>query len=553
MRASSKRRRGLRWFLPGFLLLAYLAQCAWFIRTQSVTFDEPVDIAGGLDAWRNNRFEQWNDHTPLARLWCTLPLLAEQWQIDVERLPEAWRATRMEPAPEPLAQRARSMNLILGLILGCVLWTTARRLFSEGAANLALGLFCFSPSMIAHFSVATTDGVAALLIFAAAAQLVKWRKNPSALHTAHLGLLLGLMLLAKFSAPVMFVVAIGWMLVLKQEGVVANPRRWNWGKMFAAAVVAVLVVWAGYFFHVSRLTQRNGQLITTFPNRPDITYTGVRSRLNFSVLVPAGEYLEGFRTVVRHNRHGMPAFFLGKLTQAGGWKSYYPVVILLKWPTVVLILCLAGLALAGSRRLRVSNDLVPNDLLLNDLWIISSFPALYLLLAVFSRFDLGERHILAVYPFALLFAGAVWERAREKRAAMVLLVLLVAVNAADALRYAPGYLSYFNIFVRPAESYRLLTDSNLDWGQGLLAVRQYERDHPAEQIWLAYFGSVDPAVYGIKAHPLGENERVTGTVIVSATSLSGQFLKDPGGYRWLLRYGPPEMLDHSLYVFRVSN
>ena len=46
----------------------------------------------------------------------------------------------------------------------------------------------------------------------------------------------------------------------------------------------------------------------------------------------------------------------------------------------------------------------------------------------------------------------------------------------------------------PAESYRLLTDSNLDWGQGLLALRDYQRNHPGEPIALSYFGSVDPAI-----------------------------------------------------------
>jgi hypothetical protein len=51
---------------------------------------------------------------------------------------------------------------------------------------------------------------------------------------------------------------------------------------------------------------------------------------------------------------------------------------------------------------------------------------------------------------------------------------------ADALGYAPGYLSYFNAFVRPAESYPSLTDSNLDWGLSLLALRQYQGDHPNE-------------------------------------------------------------------------
>jgi len=248
-----------------------------------------------------------------------------------------------------------------------------------------------------------------------------------------------------------------------------------------------------------------------------------------------------FRELIRHNRHGQAAFFLGTVSSQGGWKLYYPVVILLKWTTVVLGLSLLGLALALRKKLRIPSDL----------WIMSSFPAIYLTLAIFAHFNIGERHVLPLYPFALLFAGAAWEWARQIRGGVLVLILLAALNAADAMRYAPGYLSYFNPFVPPAESYRLLTDSNLDWGQGLLALRRYQREHTQEQISLSYFGSVDPRIYGIQAHPLEEGERVRGTVVVSATNLSGQFLDNPESYRWLLQDERTKILDHSLYVFQV--
>ena len=45
-----------------------------------------------------------------------------------------------------------------------------------------------------------------------------------------------------------------------------TPARWNWGKTAAALLLALFVVWAGYFFHVSRLTVRDGTLTATFPN-----------------------------------------------------------------------------------------------------------------------------------------------------------------------------------------------------------------------------------------------------------------------------------------------
>src|SRR4029077_16712586 len=109
----------------------------------------------------------------------------------------------------------------------------------------------------------------------------------------------------------------------------------------------------------------------------------------------------------------------------------------------------------------------------------------------------------------------------------LLFLIALAIHAGDVLRYAPDYLSYFNLFVSPASSYKLLSDSNVDWGEGLVALRHYEQAHPSVPIHLAYFGSVAPAIYGIRAIPLMPTERVSGTVVISATYLSGQSLPDP--------------------------
>ena len=202
------------WLFPALLALIYVAQCAWFIRTQSLTYDEPVHIAEGLNAWRYGRFEQYNDHPPLARLWCTLPLLDQKWQVDIEQLPDAFRVTRIAPDPLALAWRARAMNVLFGLLLAWLVWRAADQLFSRTAANFALALFAFSPSLIAHFSIAATDGAATLFIFATAWALVRWREQPTWRRTAGLGLLFGLLLLAKFSTAPMFVLGLLWILLL---------------------------------------------------------------------------------------------------------------------------------------------------------------------------------------------------------------------------------------------------------------------------------------------------------------------------------------------------
>ncbi len=184
-----------------------------------------------------------------------------------------------------------------------------------------------------------------------------------------------------------------------------------------------------------------------------------------------------------------------------------------------------------------------------DLLTMCLFALVVLAFALRSRFDIGERHILPLYPFALLVAAGIWEHARKHRATIAIVFLALCLNAADTLRYAPDYLSYFNIFVNPSRSWRLLTDSNLDWGQGLIALRHYQGQHPNQELHLAYFGSVDPALYGIRATPLPPNQVVSGTVVAGATCLSGQVLEDSNSYRWLWTYPPTQVLDHAMWVF----
>lgn len=534
------RRRSLspRTAIPFVLLSVFAMQSLWFIQTQSLTYDEPAHIIAGIDSWRHGRFEHWNDHPPLGRLWLTLPLARADSEFAWQQLPTGYRVMAMQPGPEEIALRTRPMNMLLGIALGVALWFAARRLFSEGAANVTLALFVFTPSLIAHFSVATTDGIGTLFIFLTAFQLVRWRHRPNWLNTVLLGLVVGGLLLAKFYAPPLVLLALALMLALKPEGISRRPSQWNWKPTLAALALALVTLWAGYFFHVSHLTIGDGKVIATFPNRGEKTWA-TKANPHLSVVVPAGEFFEGLREVAMSNKHGRPAWFLGKIYPTGGIKLYYPAAIVLKWPTVLLALFLASLLMGVRQTCRNPSDLLA----------MSAFGLVFLFFAIQSKYDIGERHILPLYPFALLIAGAIWEHLKARRPAMILLLVLLGLNAADALRCAPDYLTYFNVLVKPTNSWHYLTDSNLDWGQGLIVLREYEQKHPNENLRLAYFGSVNPPLYRVRALPLAPEERVPGKIVVGASVLSGQVLSDPNGYRWLLPYPPQQMIDRSMFVY----
>jgi hypothetical protein len=67
---------------------------------------------------------------------------------------------------------------------------------------------------------------------------------------------------------------------------------------------------------------------------------------------------------------------------------------------------------------------------------------------------------------------------------------------------APWYLSFFNWpSGGPGRGDRLLNDSNEDWGQGLIALKEELARRHIARVHLAYHGTTDPAMYGIESVP----------------------------------------------------
>jgi dolichyl-phosphate-mannose-protein mannosyltransferase len=535
---SDSLRRPVSAAVPILLGAIYVAQCLWFVGTQSLTYDEPTHLLAGTEIWRHGRFARWNDQPPLGRLLLSAPLLFGSWTLEprTQSLDGDYWTFAIRPSPEQIAWRTRPVNIALGLALAALLWVTARRVFSEAGATFALGLFAFSPALIAHFSLATVDGILTLSVFAVAAALVAWRRHPSWPATVRLGLAIGAALISKFSAVPMAALAFGIMTM--SSGIVERTNRLR--KVGAAIGVAALVVWAAYLFHVGPVTFRSGDLSGPYA-RGGRVLVPLSRPFDVTLPLPAPEAVSAFGGVMQHMARGQPSFFLGEISKSGGWPTYFPVVAALKWPPLVWAIAISSAALVIRRAVPAPADLT----------VIVIFPAVFFGLALLSHSDLGDRYILPVYPFLLLVCAAL-PGAMGPRAIAIVPIALVAAQALDAVRYAPDYLSYFTPLVNSSASHRLLTDSNLDWGQGLLALRRYEREHPGERLSLAYFGGVDPSDYGIHAWPLAEGARPAGTVVVSATHLSGQYLHDPGAYHWLLEHPRTAILNHSLHVFRVG-
>src|SRR5262249_14377455 len=117
--------------------------------------------------------------------------------------------------------------------------------------------------------------------------------------------------------------------------------------------------------------------------------------------------------------------------------------------------------------------------------------AVYGLSALSSNINIGNRHILPLYPFLIVTASKmarVFDSVQLRRPnwLAVACALLIAWNVVELARVYPYDLAYFNqIAGGPAGGYKWLVDSNLDWGQDLKGLAKYRREHPEEPFYLA--------------------------------------------------------------------
>src|SRR5262249_29701538 len=143
--------------------------------------------------------------------------------------------------------------------------------------------------------------------------------------------------------------------------------------------------------------------------------------------------------------------------------------------------------------------------------------------SLYSRINIGVRHVLIVYP--LLAVGAaiaaqriyhVWHAAppgwRPRSAALALVALLGWQLTTLAVTW-PDYLASFNELVPGPR--RVLIDSDLDWGQDLKRLTARLAALKVPLVSLAYLGTAELPLEGLPPYVLlRPDEHATGWIAV---------------------------------------
>ena len=505
-----------------------------FLAANGPTFDEAVHLAAGHSYWATGDFRLNVEDPPLPKLLWAAPgrLAGEPFRPD----PTAWEAADewtigndflyADPARlDALLTPARRVNLLFGVGVVLLAGTWARQLWgSEWAGLLSTSLAAFDPTLLALAGVLSSD--ASLTFFTLMTAYTLWRYTGSLDHrwVAPSGVALGLTLGSKFSAVASAVGLLAGVLGFVAAGGSFDPAAGGFGQRLRSCLTP-------------------GVRVTTL---------GLLTLACLYFVVYFPEWGRGLKQQLDRGATGDPHFYFLDEVRTTPSQWYFLVALGLKLPLGTLALAAAGAARAGWSK-RWPFVILP--------------PAVFLLAATAGGVNLGVRVVLPVVPFVCLLAGGFATPGPRQAARRAGCALAVAFAAASSAREWSYPLSYSNeLAPTPDARLRLLGDSNLDWGQGMPALKKWMTREGVRHVYVSAYGTCPPRVYGIEAVALpgfGALEPAprrtvpadAGPVyaVVFASNLQGIYLKNPHTYDFLRSREPHAVIAGSVWVYDVTD
>lgn len=550
------------------LLVLQTVQMAYVVHRESPTFDEGNHSFAGYMMGHAGDYGLNPEHPPLVKFLAALPVYGHdvwvptlqnrQFKAEAYLSGRDWLA-RNDGAGQHYLFRMRMAAGLLALMLAVVAFFAAREWFGDVAGVLAMLLVVFEPNIAGHSALVTTDAGVTLFFVWSIYAFYRYVSKPTMVRLLAAGVVAGLLLATKHSgillAP-MLLLLIGWEVLLADRSERGRIALRLTGAFAVIVVIGVTVLWAFYGF---RYAARPGGL--PFPTVAE--YAQPLSKFDQSAvllidrlhLLPQS-YMIGLIDVKRMAQF-YPTFVLGKQIAHGIW-WYFPLVILIK--TTLGMLALVVLSLVAAFTGRMENRRALAFILIP--WVT------YLAIAMAAGMNIGARHILPLYAFAaILCGGGIVAWARESTRWKWICGGLVAAQVVSMLFAFPNYIPYANeAWGGPSNTYKLLSDANVDWAQQLYQVKSWQDAHPGQECWFAYFAypEIDPATYGITCHHLpnidafwlGDTEsipvKVSGTLLLSAGDWSGCEWPSErlNPYRSFLKKKPDALIDNGVLVYQ---
>lgn len=481
--------------------------------------DDDYHLVRGLEFLRLDRglvHRELND-PPLGEALAALPL----WLMGgTTHGPDEGTAIHGQPrysAETALAVVAAWKSvLFLPLIAVAFLWCA--RLYGLASAWLAAGLLVVEPTITGHLHLASLDVIATTGIVTACYLGWRYFERPSNPRLLAAAIACAAALLIKHTAIIVPLMLCLYALLawLRQE--VEWPARRVMFGVIRGGIVTLMVMWVLLGFDSS----------------------GVRKGRTW----PLGLYLESALDAARHVREPNDAYLSGEIRR-GGWWYYFPVVATYKVPIGITALLLAGVASITWRRPRWAE------------WGLVIPAVGYTAFMLSQNINIGWRHFLPAYVFLMLLATRL-VAAGTVLAWRTFAAAALLFTAVDVSRWYPDYIPYINWPRR--DVHLAISDSNVDWGQGLKQVERWLEQNEAfvagRPVYLRGYTVRRRAVIRylggrVTQKYAGYPTPRSGVLIISPVAISG-VSESQDEYAYLRGIPPHAIIGHGLRVYDLD-
>jgi len=562
----------MRWVVIVFILILHALMLGWSAFTHSPLVDEPAHLVSGLSHWKHFSFDLYRVNPPLVRSIAVFPLYISQHEVDWKSYTDnPCNRTEFAVGFDFLRINARNFHILLFTsrlfcipfsLLGaliCYFW--AREVFGNVSGLMAFLLWCFSPMVLAFGYTIMPDVACAALGATACYFFWKWIKTPTWNLAILLGVVLGIAELTKFTLLVFYPI---WTLIL---GITIFLNRKHNAYQYVSVqikqfvsifVLSLFVINIGYGFEGSFTQLKNYDFVsrslcgnTKWNYETGFTVTGNRFRgyLLGEIPVPLpANFVMGIDVQKKDFELGYPSYFWGEWSNEG-WYQYYIVGLLIKEPLGFWCLFVYALIFSGISQINRSS-------FVNEMMLF--FPIIVLLVLVSSQTRLNHhlRYVIPIFPFLFISISRIGNIFYYKeRVNKVVIALLLMWSLISSLSFYPHSQAHFNELIgshRNAPKY--LLGSNIDWGQNMLYLSKWLKEHSNARPFHCYYKSlyqndqvniIDGDVYFDMQPP---NEPEPGWFALGVNEIYEMSKQ----CEYFKQFEPVNIIGYSVYIYHIT-
>lgn len=537
--------------VAALLILWFSFSLIWQGKNQSLTSDEVVHLPAGYTYITNWDYRINPEHPVLVKMWAALPWAiynssdkpsADLWQKSGNYYQDNWVSDRKigqeliystSGSPEIKIFLGRIMMSILSIGFILLFSFFIFKKFGKIPALFSLALCVFNPQFLGYGHLVLTDIAIAATSFLSIILFSKLLEKQTYKNAILWGLSLGLAALTKYTV----VIFITFFILIYFWGIIFSKKKIQFRYLFIGLIIGYLIVAAAY------LPGKN-----FIPNT--ITNADIASWQNVAInqelinkyneysrfFVAPAYYIKGVIYVILHAENGHTAYLMGMMSKTG-WRYYFPVAFILK-NSIFLLLIIGTLFFSKKYWKNLTQE---------EKIVWSAF-VFYWLLAINSKANLGIRHLMPIYPMLFFLIAAEISKMKNKKV-YTFVIICTILYCISSLRFFPNYINYFSEIIGNSQNAsKYLVDSNLDWGQDLPQIANFQRNNNIDKIYLEYFWTGEEAIayYGINYETINADSiNNHGYFVIGASALrtDNRFIKFKNSE-------PYKIIDNSVFIYK---